>query len=147
MAADPLALRRVPARFYGLFMSVNPVLAALAGVVILGQSLALADWLSIAAVVAASAVSIGTASRTPGDVGGAASGLRPPGRPGRQASLRAPGPGTGVTSRADSRACPARQRSCRRTGSPQSRCRSLTCGPAGPTAYLSPHSISATRTG
>ena len=36
---------------------------------------------------------------------------------------------------------------CSSTGSPQSRCRSRTCGPAEPTAYLSPHSISATSTG
>ena len=32
-------------------------------------------------------------------------------------------------------------------GSPQSRWVSCTCGPAGPAAYLSPHSISATSTG
>ncbi|MEK8174104.1 EamA family transporter [Streptomyces sp. M19] len=37
--ADLLALRRVPARFFGLFMSVNPVLAALVGRVVLGQEL------------------------------------------------------------------------------------------------------------
>jgi inner membrane transporter RhtA len=37
--ADLLALRRVPARFFGVFMSVNPVLAALVGLLILDQSL------------------------------------------------------------------------------------------------------------
>jgi inner membrane transporter RhtA len=36
-AIDLTALRSVPARFFGIFMSVNPVLAALAGVVILRQ--------------------------------------------------------------------------------------------------------------
>ncbi len=35
--ADLLALRRVPTRFFGVFMSVNPVLAALVGEVVLHQ--------------------------------------------------------------------------------------------------------------
>jgi inner membrane transporter RhtA len=56
MVGDVLALRRVPARFYGVFMSVNPVFAALAGLVILGQSLGRTDWLAIAAIVAVNAV-------------------------------------------------------------------------------------------
>ncbi len=41
LAADLTALRYVPARFFGVFMSAHPALAALAGLVILGQSLAL----------------------------------------------------------------------------------------------------------
>ena len=53
--ADLLALRRVPASYFGIFMSVNPVLAALTGLVILRQSLSWAAWLSIAAIVAANA--------------------------------------------------------------------------------------------
>ena len=61
MVADLLALRRVPARFFGVFMSVNPVFAALTGLVVLGQSLALADWLAIAAIVSANAVSVSAA--------------------------------------------------------------------------------------
>jgi inner membrane transporter RhtA len=67
MVADLRALRRVPARFFGVFMSVNPAFAALAGLVILGQSLAAADWLAIAAIVAANviAVSQGAARRGP----------------------------------------------------------------------------------
>ena len=63
MVADLLALRRVPARFFGVFMSVNPVFAALTGLVILGQPLGLADWLAIAAIVTANAVSVSTARR------------------------------------------------------------------------------------
>jgi inner membrane transporter RhtA len=55
--ADLLALRRVPAGDFGIFMSVNPVLAALIGLVILRQSLPAEAWLSIAAIVAANAVS------------------------------------------------------------------------------------------
>ena len=58
MVADLLALRRVPARFFGVFMSVNPVFAALTGLIVLGQSLQLADWLAIAAIVSTNAVSV-----------------------------------------------------------------------------------------
>src|SRR6266576_2102885 len=39
LLAALLALRRVPAGYFGIFMSVNPVLAALTGLVILRQSL------------------------------------------------------------------------------------------------------------
>ena len=60
MVADVLALRRVPTRFFGVFMSVNPVFAALTGLVILRQSLAFAAWLAIAAIVSANAVSVST---------------------------------------------------------------------------------------
>jgi inner membrane transporter RhtA len=58
MLSDLMALRRVSARFFGIFMSVNPVVAALAGLVVLGQALAWAQWLAIAAIVAANAVSV-----------------------------------------------------------------------------------------
>jgi inner membrane transporter RhtA len=58
MVADLLALRRVPARFFGVFMSVNPVFAALTGLVVLGQSLAVLDWFAIAAIVSANGVSV-----------------------------------------------------------------------------------------
>lgn len=56
---DMLALRRVPAHFFGIFMSVNPVLAAAAGLVFLGQALGAVEWTAIAAIVAANAVSAG----------------------------------------------------------------------------------------
>ena len=62
MTADMLALRRVPARFFGVFMSVNPVFAALTGLVVLGQPQQLAGWLAIAAIVAANAVSASAGS-------------------------------------------------------------------------------------
>ena len=55
LLADLLALRRVPAGDFGIFMSVNPVLAALIGLVILHQSPSWEAWLSIAAIVAANA--------------------------------------------------------------------------------------------
>ncbi|MEU7144154.1 EamA family transporter [Nocardia sp. NPDC046473] len=56
--ADLFTLRRVPAEAFGLFMSVNPVLAAVVGVLVLGQHLDVAAWLSIAAIIAANTISI-----------------------------------------------------------------------------------------
>lgn len=60
---DLFALRRVPARFFGLFMSVHPVMASLAGLVVLGQELDGAAWAAIGTVVSANAVSALTAGR------------------------------------------------------------------------------------
>nr|WP_247703863.1 EamA family transporter [Streptomyces sp. RK76] len=56
--ADLFTLRRVPAGAFGLFMSVNPVLAAAVGALVLGQKLNVAAWLSIAAIIAANAISM-----------------------------------------------------------------------------------------
>ncbi|MFI6253841.1 EamA family transporter [Streptomyces sp. NPDC051016] len=56
--ADLLTLRKIPAQTFGLFMSVNPVLAAVVGWVVLGQSLGLPEWAAIGAVVAANTVSL-----------------------------------------------------------------------------------------
>ncbi|WP_328685536.1 EamA family transporter [Streptomyces sp. NBC_00343] len=56
--ADLFTLRRVPAPAFGLFMSVNPVLAAVVGWIGLGQRLGWAEWMGIGAVVAANALSI-----------------------------------------------------------------------------------------
>ncbi|MFZ3565645.1 EamA family transporter [Streptomyces sp. BH097] len=61
--SDLLALRRVPARFFGVFMSVNPVFAALVGLLVLGQHLDPLAWLAIAVIVAANAVAVGTGTR------------------------------------------------------------------------------------
>jgi inner membrane transporter RhtA len=58
MVADMLALRRIPTRFFGVFMSVNPVLAALVGLIVLHQSLGWPDWLAILAIVTANTVSL-----------------------------------------------------------------------------------------
>jgi inner membrane transporter RhtA len=49
------ALRRLPARVFGILMSLEPAVAALAGLVVLGQALSPREWLAIALVVAASA--------------------------------------------------------------------------------------------
>jgi inner membrane transporter RhtA len=69
MVADTQALRRVPARFFGLFMSINPVFAALTGLVVLGQSLEAVDWVAIAVIAGVNAVSSGSAVARPAAAG------------------------------------------------------------------------------
>jgi inner membrane transporter RhtA len=49
------ALRRLPANVFGVLMSLEPAVAALAGLVILGQGLSARELVAIALVVAASA--------------------------------------------------------------------------------------------
>ncbi|GAA4694007.1 EamA family transporter [Promicromonospora umidemergens] len=49
--ADLLALRRVPAQMFGTFTSINPVWAALAGWLLLHQSLDLHEWTGIGLIV------------------------------------------------------------------------------------------------
>jgi inner membrane transporter RhtA len=62
-AADLIALRHVPAGFFGVFMSINPILAAVSGIVVLGQILNLHEWLGIALIVATNTVAICLAGR------------------------------------------------------------------------------------
>jgi inner membrane transporter RhtA len=50
----------------GILMSLEPAVAALAGLVVLGQALALRHWLAIALVIAASAGATATAAPQPG---------------------------------------------------------------------------------
>ncbi len=64
-AADLTALRHVPPRFFGLFMSTHPVLAALAGIVLLGQSPAGHQWVGIGVVVAANVAAVTRTGRRP----------------------------------------------------------------------------------
>lgn len=49
------ALRRIPPRVFGVLMSLEPAVAAVAGLVVLGQAMNLPQWAGIACVVAASA--------------------------------------------------------------------------------------------
>jgi inner membrane transporter RhtA len=49
------ALRRVSARVFGIWMSLEPAVAALAGVVLLSQALSVPQWVAIGCVVVASA--------------------------------------------------------------------------------------------
>jgi len=60
---DLLSLRRVSAQFFGVFMSVNPVLAALVGLVVLDQRLGRLDWIAIAVIVTANAVALSAGRR------------------------------------------------------------------------------------
>jgi inner membrane transporter RhtA len=53
------ALRRIPARLFGVWMSVQPAVAALIGLAVLRQRLSPAEWAGIACVVAASAGAAG----------------------------------------------------------------------------------------
>jgi inner membrane transporter RhtA len=90
LLADLLALRRVPAQFFGMFMSVQPVFAALAGLVILGQQLSWTSWLAIGVIVAVNTIAV-RAQRpppTPGARPGRTGCLR--GRPARSSAGRAP---------------------------------------------------------
>ena len=48
------ALRRLPANVFGVFMSLEPAVAALAGFIVLGQKLSAIDLVAIAFVVTAS---------------------------------------------------------------------------------------------
>lgn len=57
-AADLIALRRVPARYFGVVMSVHPVFAALAGLILLGQMLAPHEWIGIIVVAAVNVVAV-----------------------------------------------------------------------------------------
>jgi len=49
------ALRRIPPRVFGIWMSLEPAVAALVGLVLLGQSLAAREWLAIGCVMVACA--------------------------------------------------------------------------------------------
>jgi inner membrane transporter RhtA len=60
MAFDLQALRMVTPRFYGVFSSIQPVFAALVGLLIPGQSLGLLDWLAIAVIVCANGACVGS---------------------------------------------------------------------------------------
>jgi inner membrane transporter RhtA len=48
------ALRRIPARVFGVLMSLEPAAAAMAALVVLGEFLSLTQWVAVACVVAAS---------------------------------------------------------------------------------------------
>src|SRR6202012_6216109 len=64
------ARRRIPTSLFGVWMSVQPAVAALIGLAVLGQRLSPAEWAGICCVAAASAAAAGNA-RGPGDPAGA----------------------------------------------------------------------------
>lgn len=49
------ALRRIPPRVFGILMSLEPAVAAMAGLLVLGQVLGVGQWAGVVCVVAASA--------------------------------------------------------------------------------------------
>ena len=62
------ALRRLPASTFGVLMSLEPAVAALIGLVILGQGLSAREVVAIALVVAASAGALGSTAMGPAPV-------------------------------------------------------------------------------
>jgi inner membrane transporter RhtA len=71
------ALRRIPTSLFGVWMSVQPAVAALIGLAVLSQRLSAPEWAGIGCVVAASAGAAATARSTPG-LGPAAGPAAPP---------------------------------------------------------------------
>ncbi len=57
---EMFALPRIPPRTYGVLMSLNPALGAVAGLVLLGEMLTWVQWAAIVSIVAASAGSAAT---------------------------------------------------------------------------------------
>jgi inner membrane transporter RhtA len=60
---EMIALRALPARTFGILMSLEPAVAALCGLLFLGEYLAAAQWVAVALVICASAGSTLTARR------------------------------------------------------------------------------------
>jgi inner membrane transporter RhtA len=64
-------LRRIPARVFGVWMSLEPAVAALIGLVLLGQRLNAVEWLAIGCVmVACAGAARGTGEVDPGEASG-----------------------------------------------------------------------------
>ena len=58
---DLIVLRRVATRLFGVFMRISPFLAAVCGIVLLGQVFGVPAWIGITTVVAANSVAIASA--------------------------------------------------------------------------------------
>ncbi|MEO6690425.1 MAG: EamA family transporter, partial [Dokdonella sp.] len=52
---EMLAMTRLPARTFSTLLSLEPAVAALAGVALLGEQLSVLQWLAIATIIIASA--------------------------------------------------------------------------------------------
>ena len=57
--SEMIALRRLSTKTYGLLMSVEPAVAALAGLALLGERLATRQWIGIVFVMIASVGTLG----------------------------------------------------------------------------------------
>jgi len=62
---EMFAMPRVPARTFGVLMSLDPALGALSGLIFLGESLSLIQWAAIVSIMAASAGSAATSDLMP----------------------------------------------------------------------------------
>jgi inner membrane transporter RhtA len=62
---EMFAMPRIATRTFGVLMSLNPALGALSGLIFLGESLTLIQWMAIASIVAASAGSAATRQLLP----------------------------------------------------------------------------------
>lgn len=60
-ALDLIVLRTIPPRVFGIAMSAHPVLAAVAGMVILGELLTWHEWVGMAVIVTANVVTVSSA--------------------------------------------------------------------------------------
>lgn len=74
--ADLVTLRRVPASLFSIVMSTNPVHAALIGCLILGEALAVNEWVGIAVIVTSNLVVTLLPGRSGDRVTGIPSGTR-----------------------------------------------------------------------
>ncbi|WP_164010992.1 threonine/homoserine exporter RhtA [Pyxidicoccus trucidator] len=61
---EMIALKELPTRTFGILMSLEPAIAAVSGLVILGEQLALVQWVAIGCVILASAGSAATARKS-----------------------------------------------------------------------------------
>ncbi len=64
-AVDLKVLRSVPPRLFGILMSAQPALAALAGLVLLGQVMVMHEWIGMAMIIAANVLAVALANRRP----------------------------------------------------------------------------------
>jgi inner membrane transporter RhtA len=62
---EMMVLRQLPARTFGILMSLEPAIAALAGLAILGERLSLAQWAAIGCIVVAAAGSATSSDAPP----------------------------------------------------------------------------------
>lgn len=67
-ATDLVVLRTVPPRLFGVLMSAQPGLAALAGLVVLGQVPAVHEWIGMAIIAGANVLAVTRANRRPSRV-------------------------------------------------------------------------------
>ena len=103
MSLEMYALKRLPRQTFGIMLSLEPVVAALAGMLVLGEMLTPTQWLAIGCVMAAS-------------IGSSASARKEISRPASSASPGGPVVGAGRPCRP----CAARQR-CARAARPRRR--------------------------